>query len=660
MSNLNSFKKKYDDVIECVSYSLLIVSKNCKYGVIDRYSKKEVIPLIYDEIKERNCGGYSVRNGQHYGIINDKNKLLVPIEYDFIEDSGWVGMMQNGNKYAFYKLDNPPLPATTKITPLKYDSAAFFNKETITIFSVSGKYGILNNELEEIIPAIYDDITDIHYAFSEEKYISIACLNRKYGVIDEFNNTMLEFKYSSLEFIKNTPLIKAELNYKSSFFSYTPKYGILSYGEGNVKSITELKYDTLTVNEEDILVSIDKKYGFLDLNGREMISPIFDNVIYPFIRERAYVELNGGRFFIDKSGIKIRNNNIPNELADKTRILSNNIEKLYDYLMNNGAVEQQSEYSLYYWQMPYALTTLDDIPENYKYQTEYEQYNQLRRKMRLEQVDDLSKILKNELHYPVLSIDFTGKIKADYYKGDANIFFAILNEENRLHLTYDISLFGNRYVDLFNKSKPYDLDSLNDEEISLLEQLLECVEKICNDLEIETEKNKGIFIHQEFNREDDIARLIYLLNFDAYLTKSEVNKFRKTYIELMDTPDKSRKKLEKWLGYDKDELLDVGQDYLYYQLLAHFIDNHADDWKFDIDRLSDFISNKIGTSFNINDDDYKKGIEHINQNLEAQSDYSILNIVSGGDNVNFIVVRTEDKSDILELSKRLNIPIIDY
>lgn len=658
MSNLNSFKKKYDDVIEYVDYSLLIVAKNGKYGVVDRSSKKEVIPLMYDEIKERHCCGYLVRNGQCYGIINDENELLVPIEYDFIEDSGWVGTMQKGNKYAFYKLDNPPLPATTKITPLKYDSATLFNKGNITTFSISGKYGILNNGLEEIIPAIYDDITKIHYADSKDKYLAIACLNRKYGVVDEFNNTMLEFKYSILEFIENTSLIKAALNHKSGFFSYVKKYGILSYGEGNIKNITELKYDSLIVNEEDIVVSIDGKYGFLDLNGREIISPKFDNVIYPFIKERAYVELDSNRFFIDKSGIEIRNN-IPNEFADKTRVLSDNIEKLYDYLGDNGAIEQP-EYNLYYWQMPYALTTLDDVPENYKYQTEYEQYNQLRRKMRLEQVDDLSEILKNELHYPVLSIDFTGKIKTEYYQGEANIFFAIINEENRLHFTHHISLFGEKYVDLFDKSRSFDLNGLNDGEISSLEQLLEYTEKICNDLEIETEQNQGVFIHQEFNREEDIARLIQLLNFDDHLTKSEVNKFEKAYIELTDTPDKFRKKLERWLDYEKDELLDVAQDDLYYELITYFIDNNADDWKFDIERLSDFISNKTGISFNITDNDYKKGIEHINQKLEAQSDYSILNIVSGGDDVNFIVVRTEDKSDIIELSKRLNIPIIDY
>ncbi|MFA9488152.1 MULTISPECIES: WG repeat-containing protein [unclassified Mannheimia] len=659
MSNLNSFKKKYDDVIECVSYSLLIVAKNGKYGVVDRYSKKEVIPLMYDEIKERYCGGYSVRNGQHYGIINDENELLVPIEYDLIEDSGWVGMMQNGNKYAFYKLDNPPLPATTKITPLKYDSARLFNKGNITIFSVSGKYGILNNGLEEIIPAIYDDIAEIHYADSENKYLAVACLNRKYGVIDEFNNKMLEFKYNSLEFIGDTLLIKAVLNHKSGFFSYARKYGILIYGEGNVKNITELKYDSLIVNEEDIVVSVDKKYGFLDLNGREIISPKFDDVIFPFIKERAYVELDGDRFFVDKSGRKIINY-IPNELSRKIRILSDNIEKLYNYLMNDEVARNQSEYSLYYWQMPYALTTLDDIPENYSYQKEYEQYNQLRCKMRLEQVDNLPEILKNGLHYPVLSIDFTGEINTEYYKGDANIFFAILNEENRLHLTYYISLFGEKYVDLFDKSKSFDFDSLTDEEISLFSQLLDCIEKICNDLEIETEQNQGVFIHQEFNREEDIARLIQLLNFDDHLTKSEVNKFKKAYIELTDTPDKFRKKLERWLDYEKDELLDVAQDDLYYELITYFIDNNVDDWKFDIERLSDFISNKIGVSFSITDDDYQKGIEYINQNLEAQSDYSILNIVSGGDDVNFIVVRTEDKSDILELSKRLNMPIVDY
>lgn len=658
MKYLKALKKKYDEVIECVSYSLVIVAKDGKYGVVDRYSGKVLIPLTYDELKENNFRGYLVRNGQYYGVINDNNKLLIPIEYDFIEPGVWTGLLQKGDKYAFYKLNDH----SAEITDLKYDIGECFNNESFSVISVANKYGFINNELKEIIPPQYDSVTAFKYIHSRglgEEYLSIVSLNNQYGLIDNNHNRLIPIENDSLIFDHCTGLIIACLNGQYGIFDASVK----------IKEITPFKYHNITAFSDDMAGVCVKSstlgifWGFVDITGKEIIPPQFDKIIYPFIKDQAYVEKNNERFFIDKTGKRI-NNEVPAELAEKARTLYDNVNKLKQYLLHHS-IEDKTNINLIYWQAPYHFVTLDDIPNNYSYEEEYAIYNQLRQKMRLEQCDDLDYLVNNELHYPVLTINFQVKINWPHYKGDINILFTIISEDSRLSLTQHLFLGGNKYIDLIKESKPFDLHRLNGEETYFFNALIEHIEKACHDLEIETERNKGVFNHQAvshhiFEPEQDLNRFIELLNFDKSLSKRESNKWIKGYFELENNPDKFRKKLEKWLNYEKDELEGYDKEELLYFFLTELIDNYGDDWKFDYDELSRFISEKIGNTFKITDKDYKEGVSYINQKLETEFEYSLLDINSGGDDYNFIVVPLADKVELLEIAERLNLPIVHF
>lgn len=664
MKYLKALKKKYDEVIECVSYSLVIVAKDGKYGVVDRYSGQVLIPLTYDELKENNFRGYLVRNGQYYGVINGNNELLIPIEYDFIEPGAWRGLLQKGDKYAFYKIidDN-----SAEITSLKYDSGECFNNEEFSVISIANKYGFINRELKEVIPPQYDSVTSFKYIHSRglgEEYLSIVSLNNQYGLIDNNHNRLIPIENDSLIFDRCTGLIIACLN---------GQYGIFAVSAKEVKQITPFKYHNITSFSNDMAGVCVKtstfglfekeKWGFLDITGKEIIPPQFDKIIYPFIKEQAYVEQNNERFFIDKTGKRI-NNEVPTELAEKARTLYDNVNKLKQYLLHHS-IENKTNINLFYLQAPYSFVTLDDIPDNYSYEDEYAIYNQLRQKMRLEQCDDLDYLVNNERHYPVLTINFQVKINWSHYKGDINILFAMISEDSRISLTQCFFLTARKYVDLIKDSEPFDLHRLNEEETGFFNTLIEHIEKACHDLEIETERNQGIFNQQTFSHhifepEHNLNRFIELLNFDKNLSKKERNKWIKGYFELENNPDKFREKLEKWLNYEKDELEGYDKEELLYFFLTELIDNYGDDWKFDYDELSRFISEKIGNTFKITDKDYKEGVSYINQKLETEFEYSLLDINSGCDDYNFIVVPLADKVELLEIAERLNLPIVHF
>ncbi len=509
----------------------------------------------------------------------------------------------------------------------------------------------------------YDDVIECKYGG-----FFIVALNGKYGLIHYTNGVILATKYDAIS-LQCYIHQQLECVLHFAFVTLNGKMGIIDCTMPQVKELTPCIYDKIIpFNENMAGVCLTKnqfklfkkqQWGFIDCHGNEIITPQFDQIIYPFIKESAYVQLNGSSFFINKAGQRITYN-IPNEYQEQTRILYDNVLQLNEYFRQNDDHYQtkNKDLTLFYWYAPYDLSRLENKPENYDYQEEYKSYNQLRAKMRLEQVDDLNELLQQERYHPLLTVNFEAPIKTNHYKGKAEICFVVLLENERIYLTKTQTLFGS-YIDMVQDSQPFDFNNLTNEDIQHFNLLLQYVERACNDLEIYTEQNQGIFVHQHFNVEDDIARLIELLDFKQNLSKKERNKIKKDYLELVNHSDKFRKKLEKLFDLEKDELEDAENDYLSYLLLTYYIEHYADDWKFDFEQLSSFITDKIQQPFMINHDDYKKGITHINTQLQSQSIYSLMDINSGYDNCHYIVVKTEDEDEILILSKRLNLTISD-
>lgn len=355
------------------------------------------------------------------------------------------------------------------------------------------------------------------------------------------------------------------------------------------------------------------------------------------------------------------NHDYPIEYVEPMQILYDNVSRLNDYFREHDDHYQtkNKDLTLFYWYMPYDLNESETRPEHYDYQAEYQAYNQLRAKMGLEHVDDLAELLQHERHRPVLTVNFEAKIKTPMYQGNAEICFVILLENERIYLTKTKTLYSN-YFNMLRDSQPFDLNHLTDEDIQHFNLLCQSIERACNDLKIYTEQNQGIFTQQEINhQQENIARFVELLCENEILHKRDMNKLKKGLIDLNENPDKVRKKLEKTLDYAKDDLIDAEYQYLAQLLMCNIIYYYHDDWKYDSEALSHFIVEYIEQDFTINEDDRKQGLSHINQILETQFEYALLNIDSGSDELQLIMVTCEDKAEILSLAKMLDIPISD-
>ncbi|MBP6827183.1 MAG: WG repeat-containing protein [Saprospiraceae bacterium] len=144
------------EFIRGIPGSNFAVGVSGKYGIINK--KNEVIlPLEYDSIYVRFDGRIMVvRRGDRFGMVNFKGQILLPVEYEQLgmEDYGWIIGVRNG-------LYNAWNANVVGMDSFKYD---WWSPEYPYGFIVKkdGKAGFLNLLGKELLPLQYDDIRRVY------------------------------------------------------------------------------------------------------------------------------------------------------------------------------------------------------------------------------------------------------------------------------------------------------------------------------------------------------------------------------------------------------------------------------------------------------------------------------------------------------------------
>lgn len=110
------------DYVHCLNDDLAVVSKDGKYGFIDKHGKT-IIPLQYDEVNNFSEGLAVVNKDEKYGFIDVNGKVVVPLQYDYANSfsEGWASVYR-GDKWGFIdKKGKVVLPIT-----LSYQSVGSF------------------------------------------------------------------------------------------------------------------------------------------------------------------------------------------------------------------------------------------------------------------------------------------------------------------------------------------------------------------------------------------------------------------------------------------------------------------------------------------------------------------------------------------------------
>lgn len=223
-------------------------------------------------------GFYIIRNSDKFGLIDDKNQLLLPLEYDTIE--------------------RPRL-------------ADYF------LITKNHKCGVVTSDGILTIPIDYEHI---EYDWKEQKSGEEDCFivqkNQKLGSIDFHNKIIIPIEY---EGISNW----VEYGPDAHYVMKDHLYGLVDYNSG--KLIIPLIYDGLLVHRTNCIeVKKNGFYGIIDYNNKEIIPCIYDKIYVDFDffgfdknhKDLIFAENKTNWYKFDSKG-KMISSNVPISQIDK-------------------------------------------------------------------------------------------------------------------------------------------------------------------------------------------------------------------------------------------------------------------------------------------------------------------------------------------------------
>lgn len=291
LSDIENQALKEDDYNEekDTSHTIYYIAElNDKFGLVDN-NNKVVVPIIYDEFVFFEHF-IKVKKDNKYGLITENNDIIKPPIYDDIaslSDSHGdsIGMIfTKGNQQ---QLTNQFGRVLNDFSDYRFINDKLYGLDNISVIKKDGKYGLFSlKDKKVIIPPIYEDVFDRIYNNS-----ILAQLDGKKVLIDTSGKTLIDDLSQYAEIDRSSDSDKIKVKTKND------KYGLIDYAG---KIIIAPIYDSLEISElsndyinvwnadksknsiERYIVEKNGKYGVFNPSGK-LISPIAYTYIQPIL-----------------------------------------------------------------------------------------------------------------------------------------------------------------------------------------------------------------------------------------------------------------------------------------------------------------------------------------------------------------------------------------
>ncbi|MEN0047106.1 MAG: WG repeat-containing protein [Bacteroidota bacterium] len=330
-----------------------LICPDCAWGYIDTLGNT-VIKTIYEDAKAYSNGTALVRQDGKWGVVNRKEKVIVPFQYDevnFLENTdnqmikvhtqayryglidtlgqiavdaihqdvgtfseGRLAVQQNG-KWGFADLDG------NIVIPCHYQQVQAFS-EGLAAAKLDGQWGYIGSDGLVVIPFRYGKVGDfqeglawvttstgIEYinilgetviqgtfskGFDFEYGVARVSEAQKYGLINQNGEYVVRPKFTDIgDFDENGLAVVRYGNDKV-------RYGVINT-EGVV--LTDNNYNEIRSYSEGLAaVKLRDQWGYINKEGKLMIPAVYARVS-PFVEGRAAVQRNGDCGYIDCNGV---------------------------------------------------------------------------------------------------------------------------------------------------------------------------------------------------------------------------------------------------------------------------------------------------------------------------------------------------------------------
>ena len=277
---------KYNDLYRITEIDsedvYIICAENGKYGLLK--NDKLIIDNEYQSLTYNESNNTVIAlKGKKYGVISITGKTIIPFEYKQIDTIG-------DYIYATTTDENVKIfDSNGKETNMNESTAILNVSDTdykIYIDTIDGKttYNIYKNE---------EKITNNEYTYIQhlyDNYFITSNTSGKLGVIDNNEETKIEFNYNSIQEIENTKLVQA-INSTTKMTEIYSK---------EMKKICELENATIENNKEYLRIYNDNETKYVSKEEKEItnVEVFTNNKIFSKKQENKWG-------FVDKTGQKI-------------------------------------------------------------------------------------------------------------------------------------------------------------------------------------------------------------------------------------------------------------------------------------------------------------------------------------------------------------------
>lgn len=251
-----------------------IVKNDNKVGVMSRYPPRVVIPAIYEPVKHLNDNYYKIPNAFYFrkdgnvGVIDSSGKIIIPFKHKelFFLGKSKLVVLEDSTK-ELLKLGVCDLQYHFLLPMGSYvikNMNYYFDAKEFVTAQKNGKYGVLNRNLEAIIPFEYDNISWC------SKYRMIVELNKKKGMVDTMFRHILLPEYDHIYPVNDTIIIVTQ-NKLSGFLNE----------KGEI--ILPIAYESMsTIEKIGYIVRKNGKYGILDFDLKEVLPIVYDEITHKY------------------------------------------------------------------------------------------------------------------------------------------------------------------------------------------------------------------------------------------------------------------------------------------------------------------------------------------------------------------------------------------
>lgn len=251
-----------------------------KWGIYHAKKKKLIIPAIYDEFDFcGGCGGevgyaYAKKNGK-WGILAFDGTVLLPFKYgghshSSMRSDNWVTNFEIKGKDVMINMIGDKVYSPPEYTDMRVISGVLAAKK-------DGKYGLINDQNEVILPFKYDDIEDAYGLYQWGPYIEVH-KNGKAGIAT--NTGKMVIKPSNYD-----GFIATENGYFNAFRGsqqvlVDSSGQLISPKNYDIDGISSPKVAYNAKGKEILLFVLDEKdlEGIFNLNTQTVIKPRFSSV----------------------------------------------------------------------------------------------------------------------------------------------------------------------------------------------------------------------------------------------------------------------------------------------------------------------------------------------------------------------------------------------